>query len=80
MEAATWHRVSSKTGEGVQTLVAAISQRLVPHVPAPDALVPFTERQVDVLRGALTAADRADRAALILALDEIVGGPDRRRD
>jgi tRNA modification GTPase len=75
-EAADWHRVSSKTGEGIEALVAAISQRLVPRLPAPDALVPFTERQVEILRRALEAADRVDKTSLARALGELVDGPD----
>jgi tRNA modification GTPase len=71
-ESAGWLRVSSKTGEGLDALVAAISRRLVPRVPPPDVLVPITERQGGLLRRALDAADRSDVEGLLQALNELL--------
>jgi tRNA modification GTPase len=69
----TWLRVSSKTGIGIEALVAEIARRLVPHLPPVDALVPVTERQVDVLRRALLAAESNNLASLCRSLNELIG-------
>jgi tRNA modification GTPase len=42
--------VSARTGVGSDTLLAAIAERLVPNAPQPGQAVPFTPRQIDVLR------------------------------
>jgi tRNA modification GTPase len=73
-ESAGWLRVSSKTGEGLEALVAAISRRLVPRVPPPDALVPITERQVGLLHRGLNAANQSDAEGLLQALDQLLTG------
>jgi tRNA modification GTPase len=74
-ESSGWHRVSSKTGEGLEALVAAVSRRLVPHVPPADVLIPVTERQGSLLKSALDACDRGDAVGLLRALDELVAAP-----
>jgi tRNA modification GTPase len=43
--------VSAMTGQGVDQLPRLIAERLVPHPPPPGAAVPFTEEQVELLRG-----------------------------
>jgi tRNA modification GTPase len=43
--------VSALTGEGIEDLPRRIANRLVPHPPPPGAAVPFTEEQVEMLRG-----------------------------
>ncbi|MEX1096350.1 MAG: GTPase, partial [Planctomycetales bacterium] len=48
-------RVSSTTGDGVDALARAIVARLVPRVPPPGTAVPFTERQIALLRAARAA-------------------------
>jgi tRNA modification GTPase len=51
-----WRPVSSKTGDGVDLLLQAISKRLVPHCPQAGTPMPVTERQVSLLREAAEAA------------------------
>jgi tRNA modification GTPase len=70
-EREAWYRVSSRTGEGVEALIAAIASTLVPCVPPPEALIPTTERQVTILTRALKAADRSDLAGFLLTLREL---------
>ena len=41
--------VSAMTGEGIDSLLAKIVERIVPRSPAPRQPVPFTQRQVDNL-------------------------------
>jgi tRNA modification GTPase len=72
-ESSAWHRVSSKTGAGLETLVAAVSQRLVSQTPPAGLLIPVTERQAAMLRRGLDASDRGDAVGLLRALDELVG-------
>jgi tRNA modification GTPase len=76
-ESADWLRVSSKTGQGLETLVAAISRRLVPRVPPHDVLVPITKRQVALLRRGLDAANRSDADGLLQALNDLLTGENR---
>jgi tRNA modification GTPase len=73
-ESAGWLRVSSKTGEGLEALVAAISRRLVPRVPPRDALVPITERHAGLLERGLDAANQSDAEGLLRALNELLTG------
>ena len=42
-------RVSSLTRTGLETLSSAIVRRLVPELPADDAVVPLTKRQIESL-------------------------------
>jgi tRNA modification GTPase len=55
--------VSALSGAGLPALLHAISLRLVPEPPAPGSAVPFTSRQVTLLRSALEAL-RAGNSAL----------------
>jgi tRNA modification GTPase len=55
--------VSSERGDGLDALIAAIVERLVPRPPAPRVGVPFRARQVRLLRAAREAiqAGRSER-------------------
>jgi tRNA modification GTPase len=75
-ETERWIRVSAKTGAGVDALVAAISQRLVPRVPPPDSLIPLTERHIALLKMALAEADRGDATGLLQSLADLMAGAD----
>ena len=52
--------VSALTGEGMETLLAAISQHLVPRKPLPGVGVPFTESVIGTLHEAQTALKQND--------------------
>ena len=41
--------VSSLTGEGIDHLISAIVERLIPKIPAPHTAIPITPRQVELL-------------------------------
>jgi tRNA U34 5-carboxymethylaminomethyl modifying GTPase MnmE/TrmE len=45
-------RVSSKTGSGIDALIAEIVIQFVPRVPEPGTAIPVTPRQVDLLQRA----------------------------
>ena len=51
---------SAVTGEGIESLVRRIAQRLVPDIPPDGAAVPFTSRQVAALSAARQALDDGD--------------------
>ena len=53
-------RVSSLTGEGVEQFAQVLSQQLVPEVPPNGTPIPFTLRQVTLLREARQAIDQND--------------------
>ncbi|RMG02590.1 MAG: GTP-binding protein, partial [Planctomycetota bacterium] len=56
--------VSAATGAGLDRLLNTIAQRLVPEPLPPGAPVPFTDRQIDLLRKAHQAlAVRSEQAA-----------------
>jgi tRNA modification GTPase len=55
---------SALTGEGIESLLAAIDRSLVPSPPLPGAAVPFTADQIVRLDSARNAAQRGDRAAI----------------
>jgi tRNA modification GTPase len=48
-------RISALTGVGLETLIGAIVQCLVPAAPQRGDAIPFTQRQIDRLRQALAA-------------------------
>ena len=50
---------STLTGQGIDELLSAIVQELIPAVPAPGAAVPFTARQVSLLKSARKACEQA---------------------
>lgn len=57
-----WVATSARTGAGIDDLLATISHRLVPSLPAAGAAVPFMERHVKHLRAAGELAARGDAA------------------
>jgi tRNA modification GTPase len=74
LESAGWLRVSSKTSEGVESLVSTISKTLVPETPPATAVVPVTGRQIALLQLGLAAAERSDAQGLLRALDDLLTG------
>lgn len=60
--------VSALTGDGLSALLTEISRRLVPELPGREA-IPFTARQVELLRAALEAVNRSliDESQALLA-------------
>ncbi len=48
------------TGAGIEPLLAAIAERLVPVVPPAGAAVPFASEQIEFLRTALNASSRKE--------------------
>ncbi|HJQ78617.1 MAG TPA: GTPase, partial [Lacipirellulaceae bacterium] len=48
-------RTSAVTGQGIEDLIAAIAEALVPRAPAPGAAVPFTAEQLAALASARAA-------------------------
>ncbi len=64
-------RLSSRTGMGLAALQRTIVQRLIPHEPPDELLIPYTDRQHTLLRKiheALRAGDRPRYEALLAAL------------
>jgi tRNA modification GTPase len=63
--------VSARTGQGLDALLAAISQRLVPEPPVPGTAIPFTQMQAAALaevEECLTAGDAARAARRLTCL------------
>jgi tRNA modification GTPase len=65
--------LSAATGRGVEELIVAITNRLVPNPPEPGEAVPFTERQATQLFVADEALTRGDATAARTALDQLAG-------
>jgi tRNA modification GTPase len=63
---------SALSGQGIETLIAAISRALVPSPPVPGAAVPFTADQIERLEIARNAARRGDRAAIDASLRPLI--------
>jgi len=63
---------SSLTGEGIEQLVQGIAARLVPQSPSPGCAVPFTLRQVELLRTALQQCRQGDSEAAGAVLDRLL--------
>jgi tRNA modification GTPase len=68
-----WVRVSSKTGEGVETLLREICARLVQEVPPAGTPLPVTLRQASLLRAAREAAQQGDVDGCRRSIGEILG-------
>ncbi|MEM0915990.1 MAG: GTPase, partial [Planctomycetota bacterium] len=73
---------STKTGQGIDALLAACADALVPDVPAAGDAVPFTVRQADLIEQTATALSSqppnagAARTALLALLSPGASGPD----
>ncbi|MEM1304001.1 MAG: GTPase [Planctomycetota bacterium] len=73
---------STKTGQGIDALLAACADALVPDVPAAGDALPFTVRQADLIEQAATALSSqppnagAARTALLALLSPGASGPD----
>ncbi len=55
-------RVSAIEGRGIDDLIAAITDRLVPNAPTPGQAVPFLDEHSAALEGAAEALERGDSA------------------
>jgi len=66
--------VSGKTGLGLDTLIDAIVQRLVPKIPVAKSAIPFTDRQISLLRFARDAAMAGDLREVRRCLDALARG------
>jgi tRNA modification GTPase len=66
--------VSALTGEGIPQLLATIVQALIGDPPSPAAAIPFTERQVALLREAQELASRGELVAAAKSLRATVFG------
>src|SRR5262249_24089206 len=60
--------VSALTGAGIETLLHAIADRLVPNPPEPGAAVSFHARHVEALVAARGALARGDATSTIMKL------------
>ena len=68
-------RTSALTGDGIGVLGRQIATQLVPDVPPRGAGVPFTPRQLGLLRAALDATKQADVAVASAHVQELLVGP-----
>ncbi len=65
-------RVSARTGFGLETLMEAITKRLVPRLPSPGTAVPVAPRHVELLTVAREALFAGDVAACRNAIDRLL--------
>ncbi len=65
--------VSAETGEGLDPLIAAIGDRLVPDPPATGAGVPFRHEHLEILARAGKRLEAGDVAGLNRALEDLLG-------
>jgi tRNA modification GTPase len=70
--------ISAERGDGIDDLIAAIGQRLVPEAPPPGAGVPFRPRHVRRLQGARSALASGDPASPSRYLATLLGALPRR--
>lgn len=66
-------RVSAHSGEGLETLIAAVATRLVPEPPEPGQAVPFRPRHVRAVNEARDALDRGEHGSARDALGRLLG-------
>lgn len=64
--------VSARTGQGLESLLTAISQRLVPVPPPSGTAVPFTEAQAEALAEAETCLKAGDAAQAAWRLERLL--------
>jgi tRNA modification GTPase len=65
--------ISALTRLGIGSLLSAIAHRLAPTPPEPGDAMPFTPRQVELLKRALAAVDHADLASARHCLNSLAG-------
>jgi tRNA modification GTPase len=65
-------RTSARTGAGLDTLCAAILERLVPDPPPPGAPVPFTPRLAEAVRQAWHHWQQGEKAAACDSLRQVL--------
>ena len=63
--------VSALAGLGLDQLLVAIAERLVPNPPAAGEAVPFTARQTGLIDVAIEQVDRGDRPAALETLTQL---------
>ena len=63
--------VSAKSGWGLELLAQRITERLVPHLPANDTAIPFTNRHRELLTLAHRALLKSDLAQAIAQLEDL---------
>ena len=66
--------LSALTGQGLPPLIQAMTRRLVPDPPPPGSAVPFTDRQIQLLRTAWLALRRHDLTTALNSLRTILCG------
>lgn len=71
----SWRVVSAQGGDGVDSLIAAIAERLVPAPPPPGAAVPFQTRTLRGLEETETLINQNDPAGAKKHLDSILIDP-----
>ncbi|NQT16257.1 MAG: 50S ribosome-binding GTPase, partial [Planctomycetes bacterium] len=64
---------SALAGRGIENLLQAIVDRLVPDPPSPGAAVPFTADQIERIEAAAGASEHNDVPAALAALRNVLG-------
>jgi tRNA modification GTPase len=67
-------QVSSTTGDGVEELISRIIQTLIPAVPASDAAIPISQRQIQWLTEACQAAELGNSAGAKISIECCLSG------
>lgn len=69
-------RASARTGEGLDDLLEAVVERLIPEEPSPDAFIPVNHRQVDVLAQLADSLASCDAERTSSLLERFLHGTD----
>lgn len=64
--------VSSQTGEGLKELIQKIIQKLVPEEPETTEVIPFTQRQIDLIHQAKSALEQKQWKRMRELLNELI--------
>jgi tRNA modification GTPase len=70
--------ISALTAAGLDKLLSAISERLVPHMPPTGAPIPFSSAIADSLTRAANHLDNSAVQEASAELSRLIGGADRR--
>ncbi|MCH8828094.1 MAG: 50S ribosome-binding GTPase [Planctomycetes bacterium] len=65
-----FHRVSALTGEGVEPLISAVIDELIPNVPPPVTPIPVSVGQIEQLTQVRDALDRGDFSCVLVGLSD----------